>query len=82
MGKFEVEKDNIGELIILPREQAVLMTYYRNNIQHMLVLPSLIANMVMNHNRISRTELPVSYTHLGRYRYRKRNCAYRSRMWP
>lgn len=57
MGKFEVEKDNIGELIILPREQAVLMTYYRNNIQHMLVLPSLIANMVMNHNRISRTEL-------------------------
>lgn len=57
MDKFEVEKDNIGELIILPREQAVLMTYYRNNIQHMLVLPSLIANMVMNHNRISRTEL-------------------------
>jgi len=57
MDKFEVEKDNIGELIILPREQAVLMTYYRNNIQHMLVLPSLIANMVMNHNSISRTEL-------------------------
>ncbi|WP_096386116.1 glycerol-3-phosphate 1-O-acyltransferase PlsB [Hafnia sp. CBA7124] len=57
MDKFEVEKDNIGELIILPREQAVLMTYYRNNIQHMLVLPSLIANMVMNHNSISRSEL-------------------------
>ncbi len=57
MGKFEVEKDNFGDLIILPREQAVLVTYYRNNIQHMLILPSLIASIVMHHGRISRTEL-------------------------
>ncbi|MEB3019406.1 hypothetical protein, partial [Streptococcus agalactiae] len=28
MNKFEVEKDSIGDIIILPREQAVLMTYY------------------------------------------------------
>ncbi|MER2891303.1 glycerol-3-phosphate 1-O-acyltransferase, partial [Escherichia coli] len=27
MNKFEVEKDTIGDIIILPREQAVLMTY-------------------------------------------------------
>ncbi|MBX9330526.1 glycerol-3-phosphate 1-O-acyltransferase, partial [Serratia marcescens] len=46
MNKFEVEKDNIGDIIILPREQAVLMTYYRNNIHHLLVLPSLIASIV------------------------------------
>ncbi len=26
MNKFEVEKDTIGDIIILPREQAVLMT--------------------------------------------------------
>ncbi|ELM3723370.1 glycerol-3-phosphate 1-O-acyltransferase PlsB [Edwardsiella piscicida] len=57
MNKFEVEKDNIGDLIILPREQAVLMTYYRNNIQHMLVLPSLVASMVIHHRQISRGEL-------------------------
>lgn len=54
MNKFEVEKDNAGEIIILPREQAVLMTYYRNNIHHMLVLPSLIASIIMHHNGISR----------------------------
>ena len=46
MNKFEVEKDTIGDIIILPREQAVLMTYYRNNITHMLMLPSLMAAII------------------------------------
>ncbi|NPE56000.1 glycerol-3-phosphate 1-O-acyltransferase PlsB [Dickeya dadantii] len=57
MDKFEVEKDNVGDIIILPREQAVLMTYYRNNIHHMLVLPSLVASIVMHYRRISAGEL-------------------------
>lgn len=57
MNKFEVEKDSIGDIIILPRAQAVLMTYYRNNIHHMLVLPSLIAIIVMYHRRVTRVEL-------------------------
>jgi glycerol-3-phosphate O-acyltransferase len=57
MNKFEVEQDNIGEIIILPREQAVLMTYYRNNIQHMLILPSLIATIIMHHRQVKRDEL-------------------------
>ncbi|MBG6240763.1 MAG: glycerol-3-phosphate 1-O-acyltransferase PlsB [Candidatus Symbiopectobacterium sp. Dall1.0] len=57
MNKFEVEQDNIGEIIILPREQAVLMTYYRNNIQHLLVLPSMIASIVMHRGRITPDEL-------------------------
>jgi glycerol-3-phosphate O-acyltransferase len=57
MNKFETEQDNIGDIIILPREQAVLMTYYRNNIQHMLVMPSLIAAIVQQHREISEAEL-------------------------
>lgn len=57
MNKFAVEQDNIGDIIILPREQAVLMTYYRNNIHHLLVLPSLIATIVMHHRKVSRSEL-------------------------
>ncbi|WP_058912422.1 glycerol-3-phosphate 1-O-acyltransferase PlsB [Entomohabitans teleogrylli] len=57
MNKFEVEKDTIGDIIILPREQAVLMTYYRNNIMHMLILPSLLALIVAQHRRITRDEL-------------------------
>ncbi|VEC01571.1 Glycerol-3-phosphate acyltransferase [Cedecea lapagei] len=57
MNKFELEKDTIGDIIILPREQAVLMTYYRNNIMHMLVLPSLMAAIITQHRQISRAEL-------------------------
>ncbi|AIR64759.1 glycerol-3-phosphate 1-O-acyltransferase PlsB [Cedecea neteri] len=57
MNKFEVEKDTIGDIIILPREQAVLMTYYRNNIMHMLVLPSLMASIITQHRHIARAEL-------------------------
>lgn len=57
MNKFEVEKDTIGDIIILPREQAVLMTYYRNNLMHMLVLPSLMASIITQHRHISRAEL-------------------------
>ena len=38
-----VEKDNFGEIIrFRERNSAVLMTYYRNNIQHLFVLPSLV----------------------------------------
>lgn len=57
MNKFEIEQDNIGEIIVLPREQAVLMTYYRNNIHHMLVMPSVIAVILMQHREITRAEL-------------------------
>ncbi|ORM75207.1 glycerol-3-phosphate 1-O-acyltransferase [Pantoea wallisii] len=57
MNKFETEQDSIGDIIILPREQAVLMTYYRNNIHHMLVMPSLIAAIVQQHREIGEAEL-------------------------
>jgi glycerol-3-phosphate O-acyltransferase len=57
INKFAVEQDNIGNIIILPREQAVLMSYYRNNIHHLLILPSLIATIVMHHRKVSRSEL-------------------------
>lgn len=48
------EKDSFGELIRLDRESAVLMTYYRNNIQHLFVLPSLVASIVFHHEAISK----------------------------
>lgn len=48
------EKDNFGELVRLDRESAVLMTYYRNNIQHLFVLPALIASIVLHYEAISK----------------------------
>ncbi|TCP96230.1 glycerol-3-phosphate acyltransferase [Cricetibacter osteomyelitidis] len=48
------EKDNFGEIIRLERSSAVLMTYYRNNIHHLFVLPSLIASIVLHHEAIQK----------------------------
>lgn len=47
-----IEKDNFGEIVRLERGSAVLMTYYRNNIQHLFVLPSFIASLVLHHEAI------------------------------
>lgn len=57
MNKFSVEQDTIGEIIYLSREQAVLMTYYRNNIQHLFILPSLVASIVIGNPGIHRQQL-------------------------
>lgn len=48
------EKDSFGEIIRLDRQSAVLMTYYRNNIQHLFVLPSLVASIVLHHEAVSK----------------------------
>ncbi|MDU8924162.1 glycerol-3-phosphate 1-O-acyltransferase PlsB [Pasteurellaceae bacterium LIM206] len=48
------EKDNFGEIVRLERNSAVLMTYYRNNIQHIFVLPSLVASIVMHYEAIQK----------------------------
>ena len=49
-----VEKDNFGEIIRLQRDAAVLMTYYRNNIQHILALPSLVASLILHYEAIQK----------------------------
>lgn len=57
MNKFNIEQDNLGDIIVLPREQAVLMTYYRNNIHHLFVLPSLLSNLILQHKTLSEAAL-------------------------
>ncbi|OSM95773.1 MULTISPECIES: glycerol-3-phosphate 1-O-acyltransferase PlsB [Lonsdalea] len=57
MDKFTVENDKQGTIISLPSDQAVLMTYYRNNIQHLLILPSLVASIIVHHRHIKQAEL-------------------------
>jgi len=43
LDKFNVVKDELGDVINLSISGAVTMTYYRNNILHLFALPSLIA---------------------------------------
>ncbi|MCQ9710678.1 glycerol-3-phosphate 1-O-acyltransferase PlsB [Actinobacillus suis] len=58
------EKDNFGEMIRLDRESAVLMTYYRNNIQHLFVLPSLVASIVLHHESVSKDLIMKTVSHI------------------
>ncbi|WP_367680300.1 glycerol-3-phosphate 1-O-acyltransferase PlsB [Candidatus Fukatsuia anoeciicola] len=57
MNKFKLKQNNINEIIIFSPKQAMLMAYYRNNIQHLLVLPSLIASIIIHYNSITRIEI-------------------------
>ncbi|UTV27848.1 glycerol-3-phosphate 1-O-acyltransferase PlsB [Photobacterium atrarenae] len=53
MDKFIVERDSLGDIVSLDRQQSILMTYYRNNIIHLFALPSLIAHIVVQHQHLS-----------------------------
>jgi glycerol-3-phosphate O-acyltransferase len=57
MDKFIVERDGLGEVISLDRQQSILMTYYRNNIIHLFALPSLIAHIIVQHQSLSKDKI-------------------------
>lgn len=47
----------LGDIIALEDRQAVLLTYFRNNILHAFTLPSLIAALVEHNGQIKRQDL-------------------------
>jgi len=47
----------MGDFIYLDHAHAILLTYYRNNILHLFVLPSLIACCFTNANAINREKI-------------------------
>ncbi len=57
LGVIEVRKHPFGDIIALVPEQAILMTYFRNNISHLVVLPSLVASCFLNKRCIERSNL-------------------------
>lgn len=57
LNKFTVSEDSLGKVISLKQKNTVPLTYYRNNIQHLFVVPSLIAAIVFTHKAISKTQL-------------------------
>lgn len=50
-------KHVLGDIIAIEDNQAVLLTYFRNNIVHAFVLPSLIAALVEHNGIIKRQDL-------------------------
>ncbi|MEE2749654.1 MAG: glycerol-3-phosphate 1-O-acyltransferase PlsB [Pseudomonadota bacterium] len=53
-------KHDMGDLIQTNERQAVTLTYYRNNILHIIALPSLIACLLLNNRRCSLEEIQES----------------------
>ncbi len=47
----------LGDIIGIEDNQAILLTYFRNNILHAFILPSLIAALVEHNGRIHRNDL-------------------------
>ncbi|MEE8496271.1 MAG: glycerol-3-phosphate 1-O-acyltransferase PlsB [Xanthomonadales bacterium] len=57
LGAVEVREDPLGDIIAIKPEQAVLQTYFRNNISHLVALPSLVASCFLNTRTITRVDL-------------------------
>jgi len=50
-------KHLLGDMIAIDDNQGVLLTYFRNNVVHLFILPSLIASLVQHNGRITREEV-------------------------
>ncbi|WP_213995127.1 glycerol-3-phosphate 1-O-acyltransferase PlsB [Arsukibacterium sp.] len=55
--KVQSSTDGFGELISLSEQHSVLATYYRNNVLHLFMLPSLLASAVLHQRSISSQQL-------------------------
>jgi len=68
MGLIKRQPQKLGDIIALEGSNAILMTYYRNNIQHLFALPSLIASLFENKNSLRRDKIEflasVAYPYL------------------
>ncbi len=57
MGMIGRQSDALGEILYLDEPQAVLLTWYRNNILHLVALPALIASLFLNNARMNREQI-------------------------
>jgi glycerol-3-phosphate O-acyltransferase len=57
LNKFNVSEDSFGKIISLKNQNAVALTYYRNNILHLFALPGLIAAIVFANKSISKQQV-------------------------
>ena len=51
LGWLHRENQPFGDVLSLPPVNAVMLTWYRNNIMHLLALPSLVACLIVNRRR-------------------------------
>ena len=57
MGVLEAREHPLGEILAVKPDQAVLLTYFRNNISHLVAVFSLVAASFLNSRRVERDRL-------------------------
>lgn len=57
LGVIENREHPLGDIVAITPTQSVLLAYFRNNISHLVALPSLIASCFLNRNSIAQDQL-------------------------
>jgi glycerol-3-phosphate O-acyltransferase len=57
LNKFTVRTDSLGQMLSMSHDQAILLTFYRNNILHLFALPSLIAAIITERTQTSLSDI-------------------------
>ena len=57
MGMLERQKHPLGDIMRMTAENAVLATYYRNNILHLFAMPSLLACCFVSNARMRTADI-------------------------
>ncbi|MFK8021253.1 MAG: glycerol-3-phosphate 1-O-acyltransferase PlsB [Pseudomonadales bacterium] len=57
LGYIEREKHALGDLVQLKPDQAVAMTYFRNNVLHLFAVPATVAACFVNRDALKREEI-------------------------
>ena len=57
MGVLVVHANPLGDIVSIKPDQAVLLTYFRNNISHLVTLPSLVAAAFLNARTVTQAKL-------------------------
>ena len=55
--KVQQHNDSFGALISLSEDNAILLSYYRNNILHLFMLPAIIASAILHQRSVSQQQL-------------------------
>ena len=55
--KVQLHQDGFGDLVRLSEENAIIMSYYRNNISHLFIIPALISTAVLQHRSLTQVQL-------------------------
>lgn len=67
MQVIKIESDKLGEIVHLSDEQAVLLTYFRNNILHLTAVHALIAACFVNERALRESDLERFVSLAGPY---------------